>query len=254
MFSMDNLLKFELFKLRKDRSFWTLVFGLTASAAFYPFLIFFNDGVFGAEPVSVSELYTFTALGGNNYIVRLVPCILAGFFISSEYSIGTMKSMGASGNSRFRIFSSKLIVFSIGAAIISLIFPIVMTGVTAILSGFNDLPDFGYIVRTLGLTALYAAAFASMMALAAIILTDSGKTIGFLILFFILFDSILYMLSQQFSLFEIIFNNSAFKLYLDITKLDLGSGEFLKLILVPILTFIVFGLIGSFVFQRKEIK
>src|SRR5690606_16678894 len=100
----------------------------------------------------------------------------------------------------------------------------------------------------------YAAAFASMMALAAIIFTDGGKTIGFLIIFFIIFDSILYMLSQKFSLFEIIFNYSAFKLFLDIATLDLESGEFLKLILVPIITFIMFGLIGSFVFQKKEIK
>ncbi|WP_071394250.1 ABC transporter permease [Bacillus tuaregi] len=251
---MDNLLKFELFKLRKDRSFWTLVIGLIGAAVFYPMLIFFQDGVFGTDPVSVKDLYTLTALGGNNYIVRLVPCILAGFFISSEYSIGTMKSMGASGNSRFRIFSSKLIVFSLGTAIISLIFPVFMTGVAAIFSGFNDMPDVGFLVRTMGLTVLYAAAFASMMALAAILFTDGGKTIGFLILFFILFDSILYMLSQKLSLFETIFNYSAFKLYLDIAKYDLASGELLKLILVPIITFIIFGLIGSFVFQRKEIK
>ncbi|MCB5239779.1 ABC transporter permease [Niallia circulans] len=251
---MDNLLKFEFFKLRKDRSFWTLVYGLIASAAFYPMLIFFNDGTFSSELVSVKELYTYTALGGNNYIVRLVPCILAGFFISSEYSIGTMKSMTASGNSRFRIFSSKLLVFSMGAAIISLIFPIVITGITAIFSGFNDMPELSYFVRTIGLTILYASAFAAIMALAAIIFTDSGKTIGFLILFFILFDSILYALSQKFSLFETIFDYSVFKLFLDISKPNIGNGEFLKLLLVPVMTFIVIGIIGSFVFQRKEIK
>ncbi|MEN1967996.1 ABC transporter permease [Lentibacillus sp. N15] len=202
----------------------------------------------------MKELYTYTALEANNYIVKLVPCILAGFFISSEYSTGTMKSMGASGNSRFRIFSAKLFVFSFGAVVISLIFPIVMTGVTAIFSGFNDMPDLTYLVRTIGLTILYATAFASIMALAAIIFTDSGKTIGFLILFFILFDSILYALSQKFSLFETIFNYSAFKLFLDISKLNLGNGEFLQLLLVPIITIIIIGLIGSFVFQRKEIK
>ncbi|TCJ03159.1 ABC transporter permease [Cytobacillus praedii] len=251
---MDNLVKTELFKLRKDRSFWTLILGLLASGILYPMLIFFNDGVFGADAVSVKDLYAYTALGGNSYIVKLVPCILAGFFISSEFSLGTMKSIGASGNSRFRIYFSKLMIFSIGAVIISLTFPIVIMIVGAILSGFNDMPAMDYVVRTLGLTLLYAAAFASIMAVVSIIFTDSGKTIGFLILFFILFDSIFYALSQKFSFIEQIFNYSVFKLFLEISEFDISNGILLKLVLVPIITFVVFGLIGSLVFQKKEIK
>ncbi|WP_102272646.1 ABC transporter permease [Cytobacillus massiliigabonensis] len=251
---MGNLVKAELFKLRKDRSFWTLIIGLLASGIIYPMLIFFNEGVFGADAISVKELYAYTALGGNNYIVKLVPCILAGFFISSEYSMGTMKSIGASGNSRIRIYLSKLMIFTIGAMIISLTFPIVIMAVGAVLSGFNDMPTLDYIVQTLGLTILYAAAFASIMALVSIIFTDSGKTIGFLILFFILFDSIFYALSQKFSFIEQIFNYSAFKLFLEIGEFNIGHGTLLKFVLVPIITFAVFGMIGSWVFQKKEIK
>jgi ABC-2 type transport system permease protein len=251
---MGNLVKTELFKLRKDRSFWTLILGLLASGILYPMLIFFNDGVFGADAISVKDLYVYTALGGNSYIVKLVPCILAGFFISSEYSLGTMKSIGASGNSRFRIYYSKLMIFTIGAVIISLTFPIVIMLVGAILSGFNDMPAMDYVLRTLSLTLLYAAAFASIMAVVSIIFTDSGKTIGFLILFFILFDSIFYALSQKYSFIEQIFNYSVFKLFLEISEFDISNGILLKLVLVPIVTFAVFGLIGSLVFQKKEIK
>ncbi|WP_419960696.1 ABC transporter permease [Psychrobacillus sp. BM2] len=248
---MNNLVKSELFKLRKDRSFWTLVIGLVLVAALYPLLIFYDDST---ADVSVKELFVYTALGGNNYIVKLVPCILAGFFISSEYSIGTMKIMGSSGNSRIRIYFAKLLVFTLGAVIISLIFPIVLTGVGAIFAGFYDMPGLGYMLRAIGLTVLYAAAFASIMALFSIIFTDSGKTIGFLILFFILFDSILYALSQKFSFIELIFNNSAFKLFVDIGEFSLTNGELFRLAIVPIITYIVLAIVGSFVFQKKEIK
>ncbi|WP_312476291.1 ABC transporter permease [Neobacillus sp.] len=249
---MSSLVKSELFKLRKDRSFWTLVIVLIAAAVSYPLLVFF---VLKVQSVSVKELFGSVALeGANSYIVKFVPCILAGFFISSEYSIGTMKSIGASGNSRIRIYFAKLMVFSFGAVIISLTFPIVMAAVGTIFYGFNDMPGLDYIVQTVGLTILYALAFASIMALAAIILTDSGKTIGFLILFFSLFDTILYTLSQRFTLIETIYNYSVFRLFLDISKFNLGNGALLKLLLVPIITFIIFGLIGSFVFQRKEIQ
>ena len=248
---MNNLVKSELFKLRKDRSFWTLVIGLVLVATLYPLLIFYDDST---ADVSVKELFAYTALGGNNYIVKLVPCILAGFFISSEYSNGTMKIMGSSGNSRIRIYFSKLLVFTLGAVIISLVFPIVLTGVGAIFAGFNDMPGLGYMVRASGLTVLYAAAFASIMALVSIIFTDSGKTIGFLILFFILFDSIFYALSQKFSFIELTFNNSAFKLFMDIGKFNLSNSELFKLAIVPILTYIVLAIVGSLVFHKKEIK
>lgn len=248
---MGNLVKSELFKLRKDRSFWVLMIGLIFSAIFYPALIYFDDP---AEAVMVKDLFTYTGLGGNNYIVKLVPCILAGFFISSEYSMGTMKSIGSSGNSKMRIYWAKLSVFSLGAMIISIIFPLVITAVGAILFGFNEMPELDYVLRTMGLTLLYQAAFAAIMALVASIFTDSGKTIGFLILFFILFDSIFYGLSQKFSIVETIFNYSVFKLILGIGEINLANSELMKHILVPIFTYIAFGLIGSFIFRKKEIK
>lgn len=249
---MNNLVRSELFKLSKDRSFWSLVVILIAAAVSYPMLVYFALNI---ESVSIKELYAAVALeGANTYIVKFVPCILAGFFISSEYSMGTMKSIGASGNSRIHIYFAKLMGFAFGAVIISLTFPIVMPTVGTLFYGFNDMPGVAYIVQTIGLTILYALAFASIMALAAITFTDSGKTIGFLILFFSLFDTILYTLGQKFILIETIYHHSVFRLLLDISKFNLGNEELLKLLLVPIITFVAFGLIGSFVFQRKEIK
>jgi ABC-2 type transport system permease protein len=249
---MSNLMKAELFKLRNDRSFWTLVIIIMAVAISYPPFIYF---VLGDQSVSIKDLFAAVALeGGNNYIVRFIPCILAGFFISSEYTIGTMKSISASGNSRIRIYFAKLLAFSLGAAIIALTFPIVMPTVGVVFYGFHDIPGFAYIVRTLGLTILYTFAFASIMALIAIVFTDSGKTIGFLILFFSIFDSVLYLLAQNFKIAETFFNYTAFKLFLDISKFHLADGEWIKLLIVPILTFILFGLIGSWVFHKKEIK
>jgi len=248
---MGNLLKSELFKLRKDRSLWTLIIIIMASAIFYPTLIFIDNG---ANSATVNEFFTNTGIDGNNYIVKLVPCILAGFFISSEYSIGTMKSIGASGNHRIRIYFAKLMAFSIGAMIISLVFPIIIMAASAILFGANDLPALDYFIQTMGLTILYAAAFASIMSLFSIIFTDSGKTIGFLIIFFLLIDSLLYAFSQKFALIETIFNYSVFKLFLDISKVHLGNDALLKFLLVPIITWFVFAILGSLIFQKKEIK
>src|SRR5690625_587079 len=138
---MSNLISAEWYKLKKDRSLWALTSLLILVSVLYPLLILFGGGV---EVVKVSDIYQLTALGGNDLVLRIAPCILAGFFISSEYSIGTMKSMAASGNSRIRIYFANLLVYTIGAVIIALIFPVVMTGRSE--EHTSELQSRGYLV------------------------------------------------------------------------------------------------------------
>ncbi|MFJ7368052.1 ABC transporter permease [Lysinibacillus sp. NPDC098008] len=249
---MNNVIKAEWYKLRKDRSLWTLLTILILISLSYPLLIIFDKN---ADTITVMDFYRQTILGGNNYIIRLVPCVLAGFFISSEYAIGTMKSIVASGNSRVRIYFAKLMVYSIGAILIAFVFPLVFTGAVAVFLHFNGMPTLSYFASTVGLTALYTSAFASIMALFATIFTESGKAIGFMLFFFLLFDSLLYTLSNFLPVFEVIFSYSIFKLFLDIGRIETIHGiELVQLIAIPIITFIIFGILGSIVFQKKEIK
>ncbi|MEK5232306.1 ABC transporter permease [Lysinibacillus sp. FSL K6-0232] len=249
---MNNVIKAEWYKLRKDRSLWTLLTILILISLSHPLLIIFDKN---ADTITVMDFYRQTILGGNNYIIRLVPCVLAGFFISSEYAIGTMKSIVASGNSRVCIYFAKLMVYSIGAILIAFVFPLVFTGAVAVFLHFNGMPTLSYFASTVGLTALYTSAFASIMALFATIFTESGKAIGFMLFFFLLFDSLLYTLSNFLPVFEVIFSYSIFKLFLDIGRIETIHGiELVQLIAIPIITFIIFGILGSIVFQKKEIK
>lgn len=247
---MGNLLKSELFKLKKDKSFKKLTLALIIIAALFPLIA----SIYGIEKLSVNDLFI-SIIGRNNYVLKIVPCLLAGYFISSEYSLGTMKSIASSGNSRVRIYISKLVVFSFGAIIFSLILPIGMTGTGAIYAQFNDMPDVKYFAQIIIFTMLYAAAFASIMMLFATMFTDSGKTIGLLILTFLLFDGVMFMLASKITLFEYIYNYSVFKLSYDIININtLESIEVFKLAIVPIVTYVIFGLLGVFAFQKKEIK
>jgi ABC-2 type transport system permease protein len=249
---MDNLWRTEWFKLKKDRSFRFLTWMLVAAAVLFP-LIEFDNGASGLP--AVSDYYRESILAPHANIVKLIPSILAGFFITSEYSMGTMKSIVSSGKSRMRIYSAKLLAFSMGAVIISLLLPILMTGTSAVYFGFDRMPEMTYYLQTIGLIILYAAAFASIMAIFSILFTDSGKTIGFLLMFFIFADWPLQMLAAKFPFFEPILNHSVFKLIYDISIVDsLDSDDRLFLVGIPILTFLLFWGIGVLIFQRKEIK
>ncbi|MBE7127850.1 ABC transporter permease [Bacillus mycoides] len=247
---MDNLLKAEVFKLKKDRSFKTLILILIAIAVLIPSIMY----IFGTEPLRVDELYT-SIIGKNHYVLKLLPCLLAGYFISSEYSLGTMKSIASSGNHRIRIYITKLLVFTFGAIILSVILPIAMTGTGAIYAQFNSMPDLKYFIQTMIFIILYAAAFSSIMMLFATIFTDSGKVIGVLFCIFLLFDPIMFALASKSTLIEYIYNYSIFHLVYKIIMINaMGNIEIFKLTIIPILVYLAFGILGVSVFLKKDIK
>ncbi|GMK41260.1 hypothetical protein PCCS19_43160 [Paenibacillus sp. CCS19] len=246
---MNNLIKAEWFKLRKDRSFWTLIWILTAIS-----LLYIVDSIYDGD-FQLDSLYANDMLGVNFQFMQLVPCILAGFFISGEYAAGTMKSIVSSGNSRMRVYAAKLLVFTIGAAILSILPLLLMTGGVGIYVGFADLPDAGFFFETIGLTLLYAAAFGSIMTVFATLFTESGKSIGFLLVFFMFFGSLLQALSAKLTFLEPLWDYSVFKLLFNIADAkSLDGGQWFTQLAVPIATIVVFGWLGCRIFQRKEIK
>ncbi len=247
---MDNLMKTEWFKLRNDRSLWVL----TGIIFAYAVLQTMMDRLDGGELTPLNDYYQYYALSFNEQIVFYIPCILAGFFITSEYSRGTMKSLASSGNNRIRIYFAKLVMFAAGAIIISLTMPVFMTVISATV-GFPGSLDWPYYLQTIGLTILYAAAFASIMALFSIMFTDSGKTVGFLLLFFMLADTMLGMISSKLTFLKPVHDNSVFQLSKKIIEINqVGGTEMIKMIVIPIGTFVVFGIVGSLIFKHKEIK
>ncbi|WP_410768371.1 ABC transporter permease [Fontibacillus sp. BL9] len=253
---MYNLIRVEFFKLRKNRSFWTLLIALSVLSLAYPLLYYFDHRSSG-EPQFMGVEFLFTFISSNAYVIKFGVAVLAGFFISNEYSTGVMKTIASSGNTRGRLFAAKLIVFAVGAMAISLVFPIVSTVEVTLLSGFGHLPD-GitalFIPRALGLTLLYTAAYAAIGALFTVILTDSGKTIGFSMIFFLMIDMVLAGIGSKISFVATLYDYSIFKLMGDIVKPSIDSGDLPALLLVPLLTIVVSGMLGILVFRRKEIK
>lgn len=253
---MYNLLRVEFFKLRKNRSFWTLLLVLSALSLAYPLLYYFDHRSSG-EPQIMGAEFLITFISSNAYIIKFGVAVLAGFFISNEYSTGVMKTIASSGNTRGQLFAAKLIVFAIGAMAISLVFPIVSTVEVTLLSGFGNLPEGStvlFIPRAFGLTLLFTAGYAAVGALISVILTDSGKTIGFTMIFFLMVDLVMAGLGAKVAFFAKLYDYSIFKLVGDIGKPSIHNGDLPALLLVPLLTFVISGILGMLMFRRKEIK
>ncbi|CAH1209150.1 hypothetical protein PAECIP111893_02993 [Paenibacillus plantiphilus] len=253
---MDNLLKSELFKLRKNRTFWTLIIIILSLAASFVVLTYIDIRMNGEQQVTGLDYLTET-FSGNNYMIKLALSILAGLFMASEYMNGVMKTIASSGNSRVRIYSAKLLVISFAAIVISLVFPATMLTLGTLLSGFGELPGISsveYLLRSAGLTFLYAMAFASIVAFFSTVFSDSGQTIGVSLIFFLFIDTVLYTLGSYFPIIETLDNYFVFKLSMEIGELNIANDVLFKLAAVPIITYMLFGLLGAWIFSRKEIK
>ncbi|TCZ76537.1 ABC transporter permease [Paenibacillus albiflavus] len=253
---MYNLIKVEFFKLRKNRTFWTLLIAFSVLSIAYPLMYYFDNQSSGKPQITGAQ-FLFTFISSNAYVIKIGVAVLAGFFISNEYSTGVMKTIASSGNTRGRLFTAKLIVFAVGAMVISLVFPIVSTIEVTLLSGFGHLPEGStmlFIPRTLGLTLLYTAGYAAIGALIAMIFTDSGKTISFSVIFFLVIDLVLASVGSKITLFDTLYDYSIFKLMGDIGKPSIDAGDLPALLIVPLLTFAISGMLGILVYRRKEIK
>ncbi|MNB82199.1 ABC-2 family transporter protein [compost metagenome] len=253
---MYNLIRSELFKLRKDRAFRVLLLVTAALSLVYPLLYYFDNRSSG-DPQFTGAEFLFKFIAGNAYLIKFGVAALAGFFIANEYSTGVMKTIASSGNDRGRLFIAKLIGFSVGAMAISLVFPVVSTTEVSLLAGFGHLPegvDTFFIPRTLGLTLLYTSGYAAVGALFTAIFTESGKTIGFSMIFFLMIDPILGGLGEYMPFFTTMQDYSIFKLLGDIGKASINRGDLPALLIVPLLTIVVAGLLGVQVYRKKEIK
>ena len=252
---MYNLVKHEWFKLRRDRSFRTLVIVIGALSIVWP-LYWHFDNLLDGEPLFTGFESFLRAISANILILKVSLCILSGFFISSEYSTGVMKNLASSGHSRIEMYTAKLFVYAWGAILLSLLFPVLNMVISTLLSGFGTMDDQQaslLVVRSTLFTMLYSASFAAVAALFAITFTNSGMTISTSIIFFLSIDVICTSIGEYVPGFELAYENSVFSLVGDIGSIS-PNTELWRLTVVPILTFAACGLAGCWVYRRKEIK
>jgi ABC-2 type transport system permease protein len=255
---MSNLIRSEWFKLTRNRSFWLILAVLFVSAVGYCVMNALDDPSDGGALDALSGLDMLTAaMGGNMYIIKIGLCVLAGFFVSSEYSSGTMKRAVSSGYSRSRIIVAKMLVFIAGSLLVALVFPLICLGLGSLLFGVGSLPDVSaaeYIVRCLGLTVTLSAAFAAITALIAVIFNDSGKTIGIGIIFFFFIDGVFVIIGNHLPFVLKVYEYSVLNEINHYADTAMASRDVTLSVVIPLATLIVFVALGVYAFRRKEIK
>ncbi|PAV28290.1 ABC transporter permease [Virgibacillus profundi] len=255
---MSNLIKAEIFKLQRNKTFWVIFGSVTGLSALLHFLIITDwwmvqGTAFDSAGLSeLNALSTFTV----PLFFNLIVSTLAGFFISIEFSdSGVIKNQMISGNKRSQIFIAKYLVFSLGAIIVTILIPLVTAVIVVILFGHGDIlnpSNMMYLGRVYSLFILQFLGYTAIMVLLAIITEDSGKTIIFSILFTIVMFAVEKLVKTPF--IELLYEHTIFYQFSDVFKFTMTNGEIIKSILVGVVSLIVIMLCGVFIINRKEIK
>ncbi|MBR1597611.1 MAG: ABC transporter permease [Lachnospiraceae bacterium] len=176
---MRDLIKTELFKLKKSRTFKILI--IINLSVIITFILGVGIGYYDVEPHSLVGYKMYKS--SVQYILHhgLVGYILASGFICSEYSQNTIGSGLVSGHSRTKLLLAKMIVFVCGVVILFLIYLAASTFITSFYTGgFVEkmtLQIWEYIVVLLSYSVIGYAVYGVLMACVAIVIKGKIKTI-----------------------------------------------------------------------------
>lgn len=260
---MINILKVDLYKMFKAKSFYVIGIILAAFSALnaYAFakisldaneklLMLVNSNFFVVFMQNVNSVVTYVTL----FVV---------LFMVSEFSNGTIKNIATKGYLRESIYFSKLIVGAISTLIyvavvaLSIYLPYIFVLRGHITNEF-EMPK--YFINSFFIMLLHLLAYISIGLMIASLVRKSGLSVVCLFAFTSLIPFILDMLDKLLaSNFETKFSLSKYfisgSLGYAISQADLSipDKDIVRVILVPICFFVASVAIGVTVFKKRDI-
>lgn len=255
---MSNLMKAELFKLRRNKTFIVLMLFIFGLSTLLHSLIVTEWWYMTGTPFELANLNELNAL-----IFFTVPLFfnfivstLAGFFIATEFTQNNaIKNEMISGNKRSQIFIAKYCVFTVGAQITTIVLPLVSAIVVVKLVGTNDVlsaESLIYLGKSYSLFTIHFLSFTAIVLLFAIWTEDSGRTILFTLVLSIAMFLVEKFVTNEFV--KTIYEHTFFYQFTESFKYTMTDGEIVKSIVIGVVSFILIMLFGIVTFHKKEVK
>lgn len=255
---MTNLIRAEIFKLYRNKTFWVLIVSIAGFSTLLHLLIIMDWWLLSGtefDKVGLSELNALSPFTIPLFF-NLIVSTLAGFYISTEFSqSGVIKNQMMSGHKRIHIFIAKFLVFSLGSLIVTILVPLLTAIIVVILFGYGDiltLTNLMYLGRAFSLFILQFLCFTAIVLFIGFTTEDSGKTILYTLLLSIVIFAIEKLITAPF--IKLLYDNTFFYQFSEVFKYTLTSGEIIKSIFIGVVSLLIIMLCGVFMINRKEIK
>lgn len=272
---MSNLLRVEVFKIIRSKVFQILLAIITFISFSVVFLFFLNekgilekiDGMDISVEVhpQASEFVLASGIGflieqihaPDAFLTIIIISVLGSFLITTENSTGVIKNTVSIGYRRIEIYLAKKIVYSLSAILLILVFSVTLGIFGSIFFGIGDWPATELLIQTgkiILLTCLYVIAFASVVMLFAMMANSSGFAFIASLGFYLIFGPALNLLAHQYVFFEKLNHYSIYHRFSLLAGSDLAGNDLLGLGMLPVIWTIIFVVIGTIMFKKKDIQ
>lgn len=255
---MTNLIRAEIFKLHRNKTFWVLILSIMGISLLLHFLRIIDWWQMGGTAFDSAGLSELNALSVFTIplLFNLIVSTLAAFYISTEFSpSGVIKNQVISGNKKPHIFMAKFLVFSLGSILITIVIPLLAAMIMIFLLGQTDifnLSNLMYLGRAFSLFTLQFLSFTAIVLWIAIATEDSGKTIIFTLLLSVIMFAIENLVTQPF--INMLYEYTFFYQFSEVFQYTMTGNEIIQSILTGVISLMVILFCGIFSFNRKEIK
>ena len=281
---MLNLIRSDIFKLRKAKYFWILLFINILLAVGTVYLLDFTYKLAGDSMeaqltheqsalddagmnVSVEGIPTghdqlsssgqqLTYFAGNT---TLLMSVLISLFVGSEFNNGTVKIIASRNYSRLKIYLSKLFVGILASVLFTLVFVLAATMTATALWGFGDVSG-SYASQLLlkgALELLLGASYVSLFVMFSFLIRQSGGSLAANICF-LEFTSLVVTLGEML-IHHFLGRTVTLSDYLPdmcMTALTQGPdrGTLMRAALVGFCFLLVPAILGAASFRKRDIK
>ncbi|AAK78838.1 ABC-2 type transport system permease protein [Clostridium acetobutylicum] len=170
---MFNLLKVEFYKLKRSKVFYLFIVLMIMQSMFV--LIPIKENYLLNKTGQDMFLQSFPL---QEFIFNTLIIGAFGYFIGKEFHSGYIKNLIVSGHKRINIVLSKAIVFCIGVAIISFIFPICTFVINSIRNGYGEKYSVEYMFEVSVIMLFVYLAIGSIVTMISFITKNIAITIA----------------------------------------------------------------------------
>lgn len=262
---MNNLLKADFYKLIKSKSCYVapvvaavlILIGVLlewsmaklSSGAVIPAEVMLSLGY-------TSRSFVFGASSSAN--LRLLILIMCCLFVCGDYAGGTMRLQLATGENRFAVYFSKVIVLSVYAVGLVIFSVLVSAAISSCFFSYGvefTGAEFGLLMRSIAISAYVAVGYVVFYSFIAFSVRTTGGSIGVCIVEYLFLSVVVAVISAFTDGLDnlLMYVLNTIEQYAALTT-EFVTKDILYVVFVPLVTIVVSGAAGSLIFWKRDIK
>jgi ABC-2 type transport system permease protein len=243
---MINLLKLEIYKLKRNKAFWLI----SAIDIFVGLIYVMKNGSLVGIKAFQSSMYDIATL-------MVLGAIFAGLFIGTDFTDRNINQGIVAGYSRIKILFSKVIILFLATEIIMILYPITSVIVNSALNGWGETFNMDtaiYILRTIFLRLIVDSSCISLWVLLAFLFKDILKTVSVSIFIFMMGSGCIITLSKKVDFMKEIYNLTANGQARILVNKTLSLYQITNIMVSNLIIVLVLLSISYLLFRRAELK